>query len=329
MKQRVLSGVQPSGNFTIANYIGAIKQWKNLVQNYDALFCVVDLHSITVRQDPEELRRRTLDFLALYIACGLDPKECTLFIQSHVPEHTELSWVLTTMTQMGEMNRMTQFKDKSKKHADNINVGLFSYPILMAADILLYQTDFVPVGADQKQHVEITRDIGARFNKRYGETFVIPKPYIPEHGARIMSLDDPTAKMSKSSEIPKSYISLLDAPDSIIKKLKSAVTDSEGVVVYDEQRPGVANLMTIMSALTGKNFDTIAKEYDGKGYGVFKQAVAESIIAVVEPIQERYSKLRDDEAALHQILREGAAKAREIATPTLRNVYDKVGFVLS
>ncbi len=327
MKPIVLSGIQPSGNFTIGNYIGAIMQWKNMMEQCDPLFCVVDLHAITVKQDPKVLFERTMDLIALYIASGLDPDKCTLFIQSHVPAHTQLAWILTCMTQMGEMNRMTQFKDKSKKHADNINVGLFSYPILMAADILLYQTNMVPVGDDQTQHIEITRDIAERFNNRFGETFVMPEAYIAEQGARIMSLDDPASKMSKSSTVEKSYISMLDGPDVVMKKLKSATTDSEGIVSYDKTRPGVANLMTLMSTLSGQTYAEIEQAFVGRGYGDFKMAVADTINQSLAPIQKRFYELREDTPYLSSVLRAGALKANKRAAPTLADVYAKIGFI--
>ncbi len=323
----MLSAIQPSGNFTIANYIGAIRNWKAMQDEHDCLFFLVDLHAITVKQDPATLRKRSLDLLALYIACGIDPQKSIVFAQSHVPAHAELAWVLNCITQMGDATRMTQFKDKSAKHAQNINVGLLSYPILMAADILLYQTTVVPVGDDQKQHIELTRDLAEKFNNLYGETFVIPEPFIAKEGARIMNLQDPTSKMSKSDTVEKNYISLLDAPDVVLKKCKSAVTDSEGKVAFDKNRPGISNLVQIMSSLNGESFESIEAKYAGQGYGTFKVDLAEVINATLAPIQTQYHTLRNNEDHLYSILRDGAARARERADVTLRSVYEKVGFL--
>lgn len=328
-KQRIFSGSQPSGFLTLGNYVGAIKNWTELQDKYDCIYCIVDLHSLTVRQDPVELRKRSLSFLAQYIACGLDPEKSIIFIQSHVSAHAELSWILNCYTYMGELGRMTQFKDKSKKHPDNINAGLFTYPVLMAADILLYHTDLVPVGEDQKQHLEITRDIAERFNNIYGNVFTIPEPYIPKVGSRIMSLQDPDKKMSKSDENPNSYIALLDEPNVIIKKFKRAITDSEAIVRYDvENKPGISNLMSIYSSVTGQTFEEIEREFDGKGYGDFKARVGEAVTETLSPIQKRYSELMNDRGYLEQVMKTGAEKAGYIANRTLSKVYKKVGFIL-
>lgn len=326
-KPVMLSAIQPSGNFTIANYIGAIRNWKTMQEEHDCLFFLVDLHAITVRQDPETLRKRSLDLISLYIACGINPEKSILFAQSHVPAHAELAWVLNCITQMGDAMRMTQFKDKSAKHAQNVNVGLLSYPILMAADILLYNTNVVPVGDDQKQHIELTRDLAEKFNNLYGDTFVIPEPYIAKEGARIMNLQDPTSKMSKSDTVEKNYISLLDTPEAVLKKCKSAVTDSEGIVAFDKERPGISNLVQIMSSLNGMSFEEIQKKYEGQGYGTFKVDLAETINQTLAPIQEKYNAVRNDETYLFDVLQKGAAKANERANVTLRTVYEKVGFL--
>ncbi|NMA95118.1 MAG: tryptophan--tRNA ligase, partial [Clostridiales bacterium] len=288
MSQRkiIFSGSQPSGLLTLGNYVGALRNWVILQDDYDCIYCIVDLHSLTVRQDPKELRACSRSFLAQYLACGLDPEKSTIFIQSHVSAHAELTWILNCFTYMGELGRMTQFKEKSKIHSDNINAGLFTYPVLMAADILLYQTDLVPVGEDQKQHLEITRDIAERFNNIYGDVFTVPEGYIPKVGARIMSLQDPTSKMSKSDENPNSFIGILDDPDTIMRKFRRAITDSDTEIRYDEQdKAGISNLMSIYSCMTGKDFDEIEKEFVGKGYGDFKTAVGESVIEVLKPIQ--------------------------------------------
>ena len=325
IKKTILSGVQPSGTLTIGNYLGALRNWATMQYDYNCYFCVVDLHAITVRQVPAELRQNCLKTLALYLAVGIDPEKNTLFMQSHVPAHAELAWVLSCYTMFGELSRMTQFKDKSAKHSDNINAGLFTYPVLMAADILLYQPDLVPVGNDQKQHIEIARDIANRFNGVYSETFKIPEPYMPKAGARIMSLSDPTSKMSKS-DLGDGSVFLLDNRDVVIKKIKRAVTDSGSEVRYAEGKDGINNLMSIYSAFTGKAFEEIEKEFDGKGYGAFKLAVAETVADSLAEIQEKYNVFISDKEQLNKILIEGAQKASYTAEKTLRKVYRKVGF---
>ena len=327
-KKVMLSGIQPSGDLHLGNYLGAVKNWAALAEEFDCYYFMADLHSITVRQNPAELRRRSVAQLAQYIACGLDPEKNTLFIQSHVHEHAELGWILNCYTMFGELNRMTQFKDKCAKNADNINGGLFTYPALMAADILLYQADYVPVGEDQKQHCELTRDIAMRFNNIYGETFKVPEPYIPKVGARIMSLGNPTSKMSKSD--PQGCVFLMDKPEEIARKFKRAVTDSdtENCVRYaPEEKPGVANLMSIYSSVTGKSFPEIEKEFEGKGYGVFKPAVGEAVIETLRPVREEAERMLADKAYLQQVYTEGAQKASYIARKTLRKVYKRIGFV--
>ena len=327
-KKTLLSGIQPSGDLHLGNYLGAVKNWADLADEFDCYYFMADLHTLTVRQDPKELRRRSTAQLAQYIACGLDPEKNTLFLQSHVHEHAELGWILNCYTMFGELSRMTQFKDKSAKNADNINGGLFTYPALMAADILLYQADFVPVGQDQKQHCELTRDIAIRFNNIYGETFKVPEPYIPKVGARIMSLGTPTSKMSKSD--PQGCVFLLDKTEEIARKFKRAVTDSdtEHCVYYDpENKPGVANLMSIYSSVTGKSFEEIEQEFDGKGYGVFKPAVGDAVIETLRPIREEAERIIADKAYLQQVYTDGAQKASFIARKTLRKVYKKVGLV--
>ena len=329
-KKVILSGIQPSGELTLGSYLGAIKNWVELADEYDCYYMMADMHSITVRQNPADLRRRTLTQMAAYIACGLDPEKNTIFIQSHVPAHAELAWVLNCYTMFGELSRMTQFKDKSAKNADNINAGLFTYPALMAADILLYQADLVPVGGDQKQHVEICRDIANRFNGVYGEVFQIPEPYIPKVGARIMSLTSPDSKMSKSDKDPNGCVYVLEKPEDILRKFKKAVTDSdtERCVRYDpEQKPGVSNLMTISSVATGRSFDEIEAEFDGKGYGAFKPAVGEAVVEMFRPIREETERILADKAYLESVYRAGAEKAGYVANKTLRKVYKKVGFV--
>ena len=324
----VLSGIQPSGHLTLGNYIGALKNWIDLQEQYDCYYTLVDLHTITVRQDPVELRERCYEFLALYMACGLDPQRTVLFVQSHVAAHARLSWVLNCYTQMGELNRMTQFKDKSTKHADNINAGLFSYPVLMAADILLYGAEQVPVGDDQKQHLELTRDVALRFNNLYGEVFTVPEPLIPKVGARIMGLQEPTAKMSKSDKAETNAIYLLDPPDKITRKLKRAVTDSDGEVRFDrDAKPGVANLMSILSAISGEDFAAIEQRFAGQGYGAFKGAVAEAVVETLRPVQERYETIRADREGLQRILRDGAARASERANTVLSRVHEAIGFI--
>lgn len=327
-RKRILSGIQPTGTPTLGNYIGAVRNWALLQSDYDCLYMVADLHSLTVRQNPAELRRRTRELAALLLAVGIDPKEHVLFVQSHVPAHTQLSWVLACNTQFGELSRMTQFKDKSAKHADNINAGLFTYPCLMAADILLYQPDFVPVGEDQKQHVELTRNVAQRFNHVYGDVLKVPEPYIPKMGARVMSLNQPDTKMSKS--IPEGCVFLMDKPEDILRKFKRAITDSdtERCVRFDrENKPGVSNLMSIYSAVTGRSFEAIEAEFDGKGYGAFKPVVGEAVVEMLRPIQEETRRLLSDKAYLESVYRAGAEKASYVAEKTLRKVYKKVGFL--
>lgn len=325
-KDRVLSMIQPTSVPTLGNYLGALKNWKQMSADNDCIFAVADLHAITVRQEPAKLRKQSLEMYALMIALGLDPEKNIIFVQSHVPQHSQLGWILNCYTQFGEAARMTQFKDKSAKHADNVNVGLFAYPTLMAADILLYQADYVPVGVDQKQHLEITRDIAERFNGAYSPTFTIPKPYIGKMGAKVMSLQDPTKKMSKSDTNPKASVYVLDTPDDIMKKFKSAVTDSEAKVRYADGKDGINNLMGIYSCCTGKSLEEIEAEFDGKGYGDFKAAVAESVIADVKPVQDRFAEIIKDKAYIEKCAKEGAEKASYIANKTLTKVMKKVGF---
>lgn len=325
-KKRIFSGIQPSGELTLGSYMGAIKNWVSLQEEYDCLYCIVDMHAITVRQNPADLRRRSVNQLAQYIACGLDPAKNIMFIQSHVPQHAELSWVLGCYTQFGELSRMTQFKDKAAKHADNITAGLFTYPVLMAADILLYQADLVPVGQDQKQHVELCRDVAQRFNGVYSDTFTLPEPFIPKMGARVMSLGDPSSKMSKSD--PDGCVFLMDAPEVIQKKFKRAVTDSETQVRFDpEHKPGISNLLTIYCAATGKSPEEAEEAFQGQGYGVFKPAVGDAVVELLRPIREEAGRLMADKAYLEGIYKEGAERASHLAAKTLRKVYKKVGFV--
>ena len=327
-KKRMLSGIQPSGDLHLGNYLGAIKNWSARADQYECFYFMADMHTITVRQNPADLRRRTLEQLAQYIACGLDPEKNTLFVQSHVHQHAELGWVLNCYTMFGELSRMTQFKDKSSKHADNINGGLFTYPSLMAADILLYQPDLVPVGKDQKQHCELTRDIAQRFNGIYGDVFKNPEPYIPETGARVMSLNAPDTKMSKS--IPEGCVFLMEKPEDIQRKFKRAITDSdtENCVRYDpENKPGVANLMNIYSAVTGRSFAEIETEFAGQGYGAFKPKVGEAVIETLRPIREETERLLKDKAYLESVYKEGAQRAGYVAEKTLRKVYKKIGFL--
>ncbi|MDL2215496.1 tryptophan--tRNA ligase [Ruminococcaceae bacterium OttesenSCG-928-N02] len=327
-KKRIFSGIQPSGSFTLGNYLGALRNWSDLQKAYECIYCVVDMHAITVRQDPQTLRRRTRESAAMLLAVGIDPAQSILFTQSHVSAHAELAWVLGCYTQFGELSRMTQFKDKSATHADNINSGLFTYPALMAADILVYNADLVPVGDDQRQHVELTRDIAGRFNGVYGETFVVPEGYIPQVGARVMSLQDPARKMSKSDSNPGAYILMLDEPDTIIKKFKRAVTDSENIIRYDPQaKPGVSNLLSIYAAVTGKAPQELEKDFAGCGYGELKTTVGEAVAEMLAPIQQAYNAYLQDTTALDKVLREGAQRAREIANPILNTVYEKVGFL--
>ncbi len=325
-KQIVLSAIQPTGTPTLGNYLGALKNWKTMSDDYECFYAVADLHSITVRPEPAQLRRRTLEMYALLLAIGLDPEKNTVFVQSHVNAHAQLAWILNCYTQFGEAARMTQFKDKSEKHPENVNVGLFSYPTLMAADILLYQADFVPVGADQKQHLEITRDIAERFNGIYGQTFTVPEPFIGKTGANIMSLQDPSKKMSKSDTNVKAFISMLDDDDTVVRKIKSAVTDSEARVYYGEGKDGVNNLMGIYSCCTGKTFDEITAEFDGKGYGDFKAAVAEAVVEELRPVKTEFDRLIADKAYLNSCMQQGAEKASYFANKTLRKAMKKVGF---
>ena len=329
-KKRMLSGIKPSGDLTLGSYLGAIKNWAERSEEYDCFYFMADLHAITVRQNPADLRRRTLEQLAQYIACGLDPEKNTLFIQSHVRQHAELGWVLNCYTMFGELSRMTQFKDKSAKNADNINGGLFTYPSLMAADILLYQPDYVPVGEDQKQHVELCHTIARRFNGVYGDVFKLPEPFVPKVGARVMSLTNPTAKMSKSENEDTGRVLVMDTPETIMRQFKRAITDSdtENCVHYDkENKPGVSNLMTIYSACTGKSFQEIEAEFAGYGYGKFKPAVGEAVVETLRPIREEATRIMKDKAYLEQVYRDGAEKAGYVAEKTLRKVYKKVGFV--
>lgn len=327
-KKKVLSCIQPSGMLTLGNYLGALKNWKNMQEEFDCTYAVADLHAITVRQEPAKLRSQIYSTYAIMLSLGLDPEKSTLFIQSHVPEHTALSWLLSCNTQFGEMSRMTQFKDKSAKHANNVNVGLFSYPILMAADILLYQPDFVPVGADQKQHLEIARDIAIRFNNLYGDVFKVPEPYIPKVGARVMSLGDPTKKMSKSDENQNAWVAILDDRDTIIRKFKRAVTDSEACVRMNDAQPGISNLITIYSVITGKTPAEVEKEFEGKGYGDFKLAVGEAVADELAPIKAEYDRFITDKAELERMFREGDTKAEKVARKTYLKAMKKVGFVL-
>ena len=329
-KPIVFSGAQPSGELTIGNYMGALRQWVQMQDDFHCIYCIVDLHAITVRQDPVALRKATLDTLALYLACGIDPEKSTIFVQSHVPEHTQLSWILNCYTYFGELSRMTQFKDKSSRYAENINAGLFSYPVLMAADILLYQTNQVPVGEDQKQHLELSRDIASRFNALYGDVFKVPEPFIPKSGARVMSLLEPGKKMSKSDENRNNVIGLLEEPKSVIKKIKRAMTDSEEppVIRYDvKEKAGVSNLLDILSGVTGKSIPDLEQHFEGKMYGHLKGEVADAVSTMLETLQARYHEFRNDEALLEKVMRDGAAKARAQASETLKKVYQAVGFV--
>lgn len=327
-KKKVLSCIQPSGMLTLGNYLGALKNWVNMQEEFETTFAVADLHAITVRQEPAKFRNQIYSTFALMLALGLDPEKSTLFIQSQVPEHAGLAWILSCNTQFGEMSRMTQFKDKSAKHADNVNVGLFSYPVLMAADILLYKPDFVPVGADQKQHLEIARDIAIRFNRIYGDVFTIPEAYIPKTGARVMSLQDPEKKMSKSDDNLNSFVAILDDKDTIIRKFKRAVTDSEGGIYVSDEKKGVSNLITIYSAVTGKSVKDVEKEFEGKGYGDFKLAVGEAVADELAPIKARYDSIISDKAELERIFKEGADRAERVARKTYFKAMKKVGFVL-
>lgn len=328
-KKTILSGIQATGSLTLGNYLGALNNWVEMQDEYDCYYMIADLHTLTIRNNPETLRNNTLNLIALYIAAGLDPEKNTIFIQSHVPAHTQLSWVLNCYTYMGELNRMTQFKDKCAKHADNINSGLYTYPVLMAADILIYNADLVPVGQDQKQHLEIARDIADRFNSIYGETFKLPDPYIGKVGAKIMGLQNPTAKMSKSATDPMDKILLTDTPEDIRKKFKKAVTDSENCVRFDrEAKPGVSNLMAIYGIIKNKTMDEVEKEFEGQGYGVFKTAVAEAVVERLEPLQKRYNELLENPEELMEICRKGAKKAEEKANALVKDVYRKIGLVV-
>ena len=327
-KKRMLSGIKPSGDLTLGSYLGAVKNWAERADQYDCFYFMADLHAITVRQNPADLRRRTLTQLAQYIACGLDPEKNTLFVQSHVHQHAELGWVLNCYTMFGELSRMTQFKDKSSKHKENINGGLFTYPALMAADILLYQPDVVPVGEDQKQHCELTRDVAQRFNSVYGDVFKIPEPYIAKTGARIMSLNAPESKMSKS--MPEGCVFMMEKPEDIMRKFKRAITDSdtENCIRYaPQEKPGVANLMSIYSSCTGKTFEEIENEFIGKGYGAFKPVVGEAVVETLRPIREETERLLADKSYLEGVYRAGAEKASYVAEKTMRKVYKKVGFL--
>ena len=325
-KKRIFSGIQPTGNLTLGNYIGALRNFSILQDEYDCLYSIVDMHAITVRQNPAELRKACLRTMAIFIASGLDPKKNIIYFQSQVPQHAELAWILNCFTYMGELQRMTQFKDKSAKHADNINAGLFTYPVLMAADILLYQTDLVPIGSDQKQHLELSRDIAERFNAIYGDVFVVPDGYFPKVGARVMSLQEPARKMSKSDP-EDTYIAILDKPEVIRKKMRRAVTDCDNSVRFDPaNKPGVSNLMSIMSALSGKSMDEITAEFDGLGYGKFKDAVADCVIAALEPIQKRYDEISTDKTYLQEVLTDGAQRAEAIAHKTMLKIRKKIGY---
>ena len=326
-KKLIFSGIQPTGTFTLGNYIGAVRNWGPLQDEYNCIYCVVDMHAITVRQGPAKLRKNTLEAYALLMACGIDPEKSILFIQSHVKTHAELNWILGCSTQFGELSRMTQFKDKSQRHADDVNSGLFTYPVLMAADILAYNADLVPVGVDQKQHLELARNVAQRFNQRYGELFTIPEPYIPKVGAKVMSLQEPTKKMSKSDDNPNACILILDDKDTIIRKFKRAVTDSEAEVCYREGKDGINNLMTIYSSVTGRSFDEITSEFAGKGYGDFKLAVGEAVADHLEPVRTEFDRLIQDKAYLKKCYTEGAEKALRYSQRIVSKAYHKVGFV--
>lgn len=326
-KKVVFSGVQPTGQLTIGNYIGAIRNWVELQDEYDCFYCVVDQHAITVPQVPKDLRKNTLQVLALLLASGIDPEKSTLFVQSHVPAHSQAAWVFNTLTYMGQLNRMTQFKEKARKSDENLNAGLFTYPVLMAVDILLYQTDLVPVGDDQKQHLELTRDLAERFNTRYSQTFVVPEPLIKKTGARIMSLQDPTSKMSKSDEDENSYILLLDDEATIRRKIRRAVTDSVGVIAYNDEQLGIKNLLDIYASFTGKSIEDLVAEYEGAGYGKFKNDLAEVVVEGLRPIREEYDYLTKNKDYLEEVYKTGAKKASYQANKTLRKLYRKIGFV--
>lgn len=326
-KKIIFSGIQPTGTFTLGNYIGAVSRWGALQDEYDCIYSIVDMHAITVRQDPVKLRQQTMQSYALLLACGIDPERSIVFIQSHVRSHAELNWILACSTQFGELTRMTQFKDKSAKHPDDVNAGLFTYPVLMAADILAYKADLVPVGVDQKQHVELARNIAQRFNGKYGDFFTVPEPFISETGAKVMSLQEPTKKMSKSDENPNACIYILDEPDVIIRKFKRAVTDSDAEVRFAEGKDGINNLMTIYSSVTGKSFGDIEKEFSGKGYGDFKLAVGEAVSDHLKPVREEYARLLADKGYLKECYTKGAEKALRLSRKTVLKAYRKVGFV--
>ena len=325
-RKRIFSGMQPSGMITLGNYLGALKNWTNLQDEYDCLYCIVDMHAITVRQDPVKLRKQCKDLLTQYLAVGIHPEKNIIYYQSHVSQHAELSWILNCYTYMGELNRMTQFKDKAAKHSDNINAGLYTYPVLMAADILLYQTDLVPVGEDQRQHLEITRDIAGRFNALYGDTFKIPEAYIGKVGAREMALQDPSKKMTKSDENQNNTIALMDDPAVIMNKVKRAVTDSENEVRYGEDKPGISNLLNIYCACTGKTIAEAEKEFSATGYGAFKTAVGEAVVAELEPVQKKIKELEQNKDYLNEVIRNGAERAGNLAAKTLTKVQKKIGF---
>tara|TARA_B100000029_G_scaffold482492_1_gene532600 strand:- start:4752 stop:5744 length:993 start_codon:yes stop_codon:yes gene_type:complete len=327
--KKVLSGIQPSGNLCISNYLGAIKNWVKLQDTHECIYLIVDLHSLTVEQRPADLRNRCYSFAAQYIACGINPEKSIIAVQSHLPQHSELMWVLSTLTYLGELNRMTQFKDKSKGKDKSINLGLFSYPVLMASDILLYQADFVPVGADQKQHLELSRDIANRFNTRYSDTFTLPEPYIPKEGARIMSLQDPSSKMSKSDTNDSNYISLLDNPDVILKKIKRSVTDSGTEITYSDKKPGLQNLINIYSSFSDISVDDIVKRYEGKMYSDLKVDLADIIIDKLKPVQDKYNILISDKSELDKIFKIGRDKAAYLSNKTLSKVYRKIGLIKS
>ena len=326
-KKVIFSGIQPSGNLTIGNYFGAIKNWVKLQDEYECFFCVVDLHAITVRQEPKDLRARTLEVLALYIGAGVDPDKNTLFIQSHVSAHAEAAWLFNCYTYMGELGRMIQFKDKSARYGESVSAGLFTYPDLMVADILLYNADLVPVGMDQSQHVELTRDIAERFNSIYSPTLKIPELYLGEAGAKIMDLQEPTKKMSKSSDNPNSYILLMDPPEVIRRKISRSVTDSIGIVKYTDEQPGIKNLMTILNCITGMSFEEIENKYDKLGYSQFKEDVAEALVTELTPLQNKVKELLGDKNKLEEIYRKGAEKASNVANKTLRKMHKKIGFI--
>jgi len=326
-KKLIFSAIQPTGTFTLGNYIGAVRNWAPLQEEYNCIYCIADMHAITVKQEPAKLRQNTLNSYALLMACGIDPEKSIFFIQSHVRTHAELNWILCCNTQFGELSRMTQFKDKSQRHPDDVNAGLFTYPSLMAADILAYNSDLVPVGVDQKQHLELARNIAQRFNQRYGDFFTLPEPYIPKIGAKVMSLQDPTKKMSKSDENPNACILILDDKDTIIRKFKRAVTDSDTEIVYREGKDGINNLMTIYSAVTGKTFEEIESEFSGKGYGDFKIAVGEAVADHLEPVRTGFAQYSKDKAYLKKCYTEGAEKAMKYSQRIVSKAYHKVGFV--